>query len=99
MHYFINNRVGAQALAPQNLNNMIRQSLLDLLLVCRKIKTAYQVPSYELHDYDDYGYAEFRVGKITSIKLLADLSEGFEVSIFAESDATIIRIYENYQGD
>lgn len=76
---------------------MIRQSLQDLILACRQIKEAYTAPSYELHDYDDGCFADFRVMKVDSIEELANLTKGHKVSIFAEMGSTIIRIYENYQ--
>lgn len=76
---------------------MLRKSLLDLLLVCRKIKVAYGAASYELNDYDDGSYADFRLIRIESVSKLAILTQGFEVSIFSDEGQTIVRIYENYQ--
>lgn len=78
---------------------MIRQSLQDLILACMRIKKAYTATSYELHDYDDGDYADFRLLKVNSIEELANLTKGHQVSIFADNGQTIVRIYENYQGE
>ena len=75
---------------------MIRESLQALLLVCRKIQVAYGAASYELHDYEEGSFADFRVMRIKSVGELADLTKDFQVSVFADEGHTIIRVYENY---
>lgn len=78
---------------------MLRESLQALIEECRKIKVAYQVPSYELEDYDDGSIATFRFRKVDSLSKLAILTQGFDVRIYADNDLIFLKIYENYQGD
>lgn len=78
---------------------MLRESLQALIEECRKIKVAYQVPSYELEDYDDGSIATFRFRKVDSVEKLASLTKGFDVRIYADNGLVILKIYENYLGD
>lgn len=64
-----------------------------------KVKAAYTAKSYELHDYEDGSFADFRLMEVDSIEELANLTKGHKVSIFADKGQAIVRIYENYQGE
>lgn len=78
---------------------MLRESLQALIMECRKIKVAYQVPCYELEDYDDGCIATFRLRKVDSVSKLAILTQGFDVRIYADNGLVILTVYENYNAD
>lgn len=75
---------------------MIRKSLIDLLEVSRSVKVAYNAISYEVYDYEDGSYTEFRLQKVHGVDKLAKLTKGFDVNIYTSDGFVIVRIYENY---
>lgn len=75
---------------------MLRESLQSLIEECRKIKVAFQSSGYELHDYEDGAFADFRLQSINNLASLANMTKGFEVRIYANDDKLVLRIFENY---
>lgn len=78
---------------------MLRESLQAFIEECGKVKEAFQASGYKLYDFDDGYFAEFRVQAITDIALIANLTNGYDVRIYAEEGQVMVRIYENYNGE
>ena len=56
----------------------MRKSLSEFIETCFDIKVYFAVSSYELHDYEDGGYADFKVNKINDpirVRVFEDFKE------------------------
>lgn len=63
---------------------------------CYDIKCHLQVGSYEMHDYDDGCYADFKVQRLDDPNGLNGIVAPLEYRIFAEDGMIIVRVFENY---
>lgn len=75
----------------------MRQSLEEFIETCFKIKVHLQVGSYELHDYEDGDYAEFKTNKIRDPKTLLRIVGQHEVRIYAKDDQVVVAVYEDFK--
>lgn len=71
-------------------------SLIDFIDRCFQVKCYLNASSYELHQFDDGSYADFRVQYIGNLEKLASKTRGFDTKILASGDFIIIRIFENF---
>lgn len=75
----------------------MRQSLETFIETCFKIKVHLQVASYELYDYEDGDYAEFKTRKIRDLKSLLKIAGQHEVRIYAEDSQVVVAVYEDFK--
>lgn len=71
------------------------KTLENLIDTCYRIKVFLAVGSYELHQYDDGSYADFKVAKVTDPRSLLIIAGSHQVRLFADGDNIIIRVFEN----
>ncbi len=70
------------------------KTLENLIDTCFNIKVFLKVCSYELHQYGDGSYAEFKVAKVMDPRTLLKIAGLHPVRLFAEGDNIIIRVLE-----
>lgn len=70
------------------------KTLEKLIDTCYNLKVILKVSSYELHQYEDGSFADFRVGQIADPRTLLIKAGGHLVKLFAEGDYIIIRVFE-----
>lgn len=75
----------------------MRQSLATFIETCFDIKINLCVGSYELHDYDDGDFADFKVKKIADPKTLSRIVGNHDYMILADDGFVIVRVYENFE--
>ena len=70
-------------------------TLSNLIDTCYDIKVFLAVSSYELHQYEDGSYADFKVSKVADPRTLLLLAGSHEVTLFAYGDYSVIRVFES----
>lgn len=70
------------------------QTLQELIDRSYDIKVFFCLGSYELHQYDDGSFTDFKVQKIVDLPALIRLAGGLELKFFAENDRVIVRLFE-----
>lgn len=75
----------------------MRKSLSTFIETCFDIKVFLAVGSYELHDYEDGDYADFKVNKIKDPKTLSRIIGNHEYQILADDGFLRVRVFENYE--
>ena len=75
----------------------MRKSLSEFIETCFDIKVYLAVSSYELHDYEDGGYADFKVNKINDPKKLSRIIGNHEYRILADDGFIRVRVFENFE--
>lgn len=75
----------------------MRSSLATFIDRCFDIKVYLAVGSYELHDYEDGDYADFKVSKINDPKTLSRIIGNLDYRILADDGFIKIRVFENYE--
>lgn len=71
------------------------KTLEKLIDTCYNLKVILKVSSYELHQFEDGSYADFRVRQISDPRTLLIKAGGHVVKLFADADNIIIRVFEN----
>lgn len=71
------------------------KTLENLIDTCYNLKVILKVGSYELHQYEDGSYADFRVRQIADPRTLLIKAGGHVVKLFAEGDDIIVRVFES----
>lgn len=71
------------------------KTLENLIDTCYNLKVFLCVSSYELHQYDDGSYADFKVTKVADPRTLLIKVGSHQVKLFAEDDNIIIRVFES----
>lgn len=71
------------------------KTLEKLIDTCYRIKVFFAVSSYELHQYEDGSYADFKVAKVTDPRSLLKIAGSHEVRLFPDSGNIIVRVFEN----
>lgn len=75
----------------------MRTSLATFIETCFDIKVYLAVGSYELHDYEDGDYADFKVNKINDPKTLSRIVGNHDYRILADDGFLRVRVFENYE--
>lgn len=70
-------------------------TLSNLIDTCYNIKVFLAVSSYELHQYEDGSYADFKVTKVVDPRTLLIKAGSHQVKLFAEDDNIIVRVFES----
>ena len=71
------------------------KSLSNLVDTCYNLKVFLGVTHYELHQYEDGSYCDFKVLKITDPRTLLIKAGSHQVRLFAENDLIVVRVFEN----
>lgn len=77
----------------------MRKSLSTFIDRCFDIKVFLAVGSYELHDYEDGDYADFKVSKIDDPKTLSRIIGNLDYRILADDSFIKIRVFEDFKED
>lgn len=75
----------------------MRKSLSTFIDKCFDVKVHLAVSSYELNDYEDGDFADFKVKKIADPKTLSRIVGNHDYMILADDGFVIVRVYENYE--
>lgn len=75
----------------------MRQSMCLFVDACFNIKVYLAVRSYEMHDYDDGSYADFKVKGIKDPKTLSKVIAPLDYRILADADMVVIRVFEDFK--
>ncbi len=75
----------------------MRTSLSEFIETCFDVKVYLAVGSYELHDYEDGDYADFKVNKINDPKTLLQIIGNHECRILADDGFMRVRVFENFE--
>lgn len=75
----------------------MRKSLSEFIDTCFKIKVFLVVGSYELNDYEDGDFADFKVKKIADPKTLSRIVGNHDYMILADDGFIIVRVFENFE--
>lgn len=69
-------------------------TLSKLIDTCYNIQVILKVSHYELHQFEDGSYCDFRVRQIADLRLLLMKADLHNVKLFAEGDDIIVRVFE-----
>lgn len=75
----------------------MRQSLSNFIDTCFYIRRLLKLSSYELHDDENGGYADFHVREIKYPKDIHKAISPLEWRIFTDERGIVIRVFEDYQ--
>lgn len=75
----------------------MRHSKYLFVDACFHIKVFLAVGSYEMHDYDDGCYADFKVKSIKDPKTLNNVIAPLDYRILADADMVVIRVFEDFK--
>lgn len=75
----------------------MRTSMSIFIDTCFDIKCHLAVGSYEMHDYSDGSYADFRVKSIKDPATLLEIMKGHSCYILSEDGFVIVRVFENFK--
>lgn len=71
------------------------KTLENLIDTCYNLKVFLTCSSYELHQYDDGSFADFKVTKVADPRTLLIKAGSHQVRLFADGDYIIIRVFES----
>lgn len=75
----------------------MRKSMQELIERASDIKVYYALDSYELHQYEDGSFIDFKILKVVDLVPLMILAGGLQLSFFADGDYMIVRLFERYE--
>lgn len=75
----------------------MRKSFEELIERAFDIKVYFCVSSYEMFQYEDGSYVDFRVQKVVDLPTLIRLAGPLELKFFYGDGYMIVRLFENYQ--
>lgn len=73
------------------------KSLQELIDRAYDIKVYFSLGFYELHQYEDGSFVDFKVLKVVDLVTLMRLAGGLQLRFFAGSDYMIVRLFERYE--
>lgn len=71
------------------------QTLEKLIDTCYNIKVFLAVTHYELHQFEDGSFADFKVNTLSDPRSLLIKAGSHQVRLFADGDNIIIRVFES----
>lgn len=74
----------------------MRKSLEQLIEISTDVRLFLNVASFVLYSYEDGGYTEFRVSKVTDVAELVRVANGLRVSLYHDDNYIVVRLYEDY---
>lgn len=75
----------------------MRKSLATFIEKCFDIKVYLGVDSYELHDYEDGDYADYKVNIISNPKTLSRIIGNLDYRILADDGFIRVRVFEDFK--
>lgn len=75
----------------------MRKSLEQLIEVSTDVRIFLNVASFVLYSYEDGGYTEFNVSKVTDVAALVRVANGLQLSLYHNEVYIVVRVYEDYQ--
>lgn len=75
----------------------MRKSLEQLIEISTDVRIYLNVASFVLYSYEDGGYTEFNVSKVTDVAALVSVANGLQLSLCHNDVYIVVRIYEDYQ--
>lgn len=75
----------------------MRKSLSKFIETCHDIRCNLQVSGYELHDYEDGAYADFKVRGINDPRSLLRLCGQLCVKMLSDEDRIVVRVFEDFK--
>lgn len=75
----------------------MRKSLEQLIEISTDVRNLLNVASFEIHIYEDDGYTQFRVGKVSDVAALVRVANGLRVSLYHDNNYIVVCVYEDYQ--
>lgn len=73
------------------------QTLSELIDRAYDIKVALFLSSYQLYQYEDGSYVDFKTSRIDDPRLILKLAGGLGVKFLADDADIIIRVFERYE--
>ena len=75
----------------------MRNSFLQFIETCHKIRGFLPVSGYEIHDNEDGAYADFRIRCINDPRSLLKLCGQLCVRILNDEDRIVVRVFEDFK--
>ncbi len=75
----------------------MRKSLEQLIEISTDVRVFLNVASFVLYSYEDGGYTEFNVSKVTDVAALVRVANGLQLSLYHNEVYIVVRVYEDYQ--
>lgn len=70
------------------------KNLQELIDRAYGIKVYFQKGSYEMHQFEDGSFVDFKVQRVEDLPTLQRLSGGLEMKFFADDGFMIVRLFE-----
>lgn len=70
------------------------KSLAELIDTAYKVKVYFGVSSYELNQYDDGSFIDFKVNRIVDVHALLRITGGLGIKLFCDNGWLIVRLFE-----
>lgn len=74
----------------------MRKSLEQLIEISTDVRVFLNVASFVLYSYEDGGYTEFNVNKVTDVAALVRVANGLQLSLYHNEVYIVVRVYEDY---
>lgn len=75
----------------------MRKSLEQLIEISTDVRYLVNVASFVLFSFEDGGYAEFHVSRVTDVAELVRVANDLRVSLYHDDNYIVVRLYEDYQ--
>lgn len=73
------------------------KTLSELIDRAYDIKVALRLSSYQLYQYEDGSYIDFRTTLVNDPKLIFELAGGLNIKLLADGSYLIIRLFERFE--
>lgn len=74
----------------------MRKSLEQLIEISTDVRYLVNVASFVLFSFEDGGYTEFHVSRVTDVAELVRVANGLRVSLYHDDNYIVVRLYEDY---
>lgn len=73
---------------------IMTKNLAELIDTAYKVKVHFNVGSYELNQYEDGSYVDFKVNRVVDLKALLGIVGSLELKFFCDNGWLIVRLFE-----
>lgn len=70
------------------------KKLAELIDTAYKVKVHFNVSSYELNQYEDGSYVDFKVNRVVDLPTLLKITGDLELKFFCDNGWLIVRLFE-----
>lgn len=70
------------------------KNLEELIDTAYKVKVHFNIGSYELNQYEDGSYVDFKVNRVVDLPALLKVTGDLEVLCFCDNGWLIVRLFE-----